>query len=105
MKGLVVLARYFVVWTLALAGTTTSGFSQSTSPNGVKTLNPPGAIGTGGNTWSVGARAGDFIFVAGMQGVDPATNKLVEGAEARIRQQFRLGERLAEGAPSASARS
>jgi len=24
-------------------------------------------------TWSLGARAGDFIFVAGMQGIDPAT--------------------------------
>jgi hypothetical protein len=36
----------------------------------------------------VGARAGDFSFIAGMQGVDPATNKLVEGDEARIRQAF-----------------
>ena len=81
-------ARYFLVCALALAGTTTSGLSQSTSPNGVKTLKPPGAISTGGDTWSVGVRAGDFIFVAGMQGVDPATNKLVEGNEARIRQAF-----------------
>jgi 2-iminobutanoate/2-iminopropanoate deaminase len=81
-------ARYFVVCALALAGMTTAGLSQSTSPNGVKTLNPPGAISTGGDTWSVGARAGDFIFVAGMQGVDPTTNKLVDGAEARIRQAF-----------------
>jgi 2-iminobutanoate/2-iminopropanoate deaminase len=81
-------ARYFLLCAFALAGTTTFGLSQSTSPNGVKTLNPPGAISTGGDTWSVGARAGDFIFVAGMQGVDPATNKLVEGNEARIRQAF-----------------
>jgi enamine deaminase RidA (YjgF/YER057c/UK114 family) len=34
------------------------------------------------------ARAGDFIFVAGMQGVDRATSKLVEGDEARLRQAF-----------------
>jgi len=33
-------------------------------------------------------RAGDFVFVAGMRGIDPATNKLVEGDEARIRQAF-----------------
>jgi 2-iminobutanoate/2-iminopropanoate deaminase len=39
-------------------------------PLGVKTLDPPGAIKAVG-TWSLGARAGDFIFVAGMQGVDP----------------------------------
>jgi hypothetical protein len=63
-------ARYFLVCAFALAGMTTSGLSQSTSPNGAKTLNPPGAISTGGDTWSVGVRAGDFIFVAGMQGVD-----------------------------------
>jgi 2-iminobutanoate/2-iminopropanoate deaminase len=82
------LARHVVVCSLALAGMTTFCLGQSMSPNGVKTLNPPGAISTGGDTWSVGVRAGDFIFVAGMQGVDPATNKLVEGAEARIRQAF-----------------
>jgi enamine deaminase RidA (YjgF/YER057c/UK114 family) len=82
------LARCFVSCGLALAWMTTLGLAQSPSPNGVKTLTPPGAISTGSDTWSVGARAGDFIFVAGMQGVDPATNKLVDGVEARIRQAF-----------------
>jgi 2-iminobutanoate/2-iminopropanoate deaminase len=52
-----------------------------------QTLNPPGAIKTEG-TWSLGARAGDFVFVAGMQGVDPATNTLVQDPYARIRQAF-----------------
>ena len=46
-----------------------------------------GAIAPTG-TWSVGARAGDFVFVAGMRGIDPANNTLVEGDEARIRQAF-----------------
>jgi enamine deaminase RidA (YjgF/YER057c/UK114 family) len=36
----------------------------------------------------VWARVRGLLFVAGMQGVDPATNKLVEGDEARIRQAF-----------------
>ena len=53
----------------------------------VKTLDPPGAIKAVG-TWSLGARAGDFIFVAGMQGVDPATNALVADPQARVRQAF-----------------
>ena len=53
----------------------------------MKTLDPPGAIKAEG-TWSLGARAGDFVFVAGMQGIDPATNKLVQGPQARIRQAF-----------------
>jgi len=57
------------------------------SPNGVKTLDPPGAIKAEG-TWSLGARAGDFVFVAGMQGIDPATNSLVQDPQARIRQAF-----------------
>jgi enamine deaminase RidA (YjgF/YER057c/UK114 family) len=61
--------------------------ARAESPNGVRTLDPPGAIKAVG-TWSLGARAGDLIFVAGMQGVDPATNKLVEDPEARIRQAF-----------------
>ncbi len=72
--------------TSLLAATTTS-VAAAQSPNGVRTLDPPGAIKAEG-TWSLGARAGDFVFVAGMQGVDPKTNKLVEGDEARIRQAF-----------------
>ena len=47
-------------------------------------LSPPGAIKPTG-PWSLGVRAGDFVFVAGMRGIDPATNKLVDGDEARIR--------------------
>ena len=61
--------------------------AQSPSPNGVRTLDPPGAIKAEG-TWSLGSRAGDFIFVAGMQGVDPATNALVADPQARILRAF-----------------
>lgn len=61
--------------------------AEAPSPNGVKTLDPPGAIKAEG-AWSLGARAGDFIFVAGMQGVDPATNNLVQDPQARIVRAF-----------------
>ena len=64
-----------------------AGSAAAQSPNGVRTLDPPGAPKAVG-TWSLGVRAGDFVFVAGMQGVDPATNKLVQDPEARIRQAF-----------------
>ena len=57
------------------------------SPNGVRTLAPPGAIKPTG-TWDLGARAGDFVYIAGMRGIDPKTNTLVPGDEARIRQGF-----------------
>ena len=53
----------------------------------MKTLSPAGAVAPTG-TWSVGTRAGDFVFVAGMRGIDPATGALVAGEEARIRQAF-----------------
>jgi enamine deaminase RidA (YjgF/YER057c/UK114 family) len=79
--------RYVLLSTAAILAMAGNAFAQSVSPNGVRTLNSPGSIKVEG-TWSLGARAGDFVFVAGMQGVDPATNKLVEGDEARIRQAF-----------------
>jgi enamine deaminase RidA (YjgF/YER057c/UK114 family) len=68
---------------------------RPTSPNGVKTLTPSGAIETTG-TWSPGTRAGDFVYVAGMRGIDPKTNTLVQGDEARIRQGFRNMQLVAE---------
>jgi len=61
--------------------------AQQVSPNGVKTLAPAGAIKSTG-TWNLGTRAGDFIYVAGMRGIDPKTDALVEGDEARVRQAF-----------------
>ena len=70
---------------LAMLGS--PAMAQDVSPNGVKTLSPEGAIKPTG-TWNLGTRAGDFIFVAGMRGIDPATNTLVEGDEARVEQAF-----------------
>jgi 2-iminobutanoate/2-iminopropanoate deaminase len=63
--------------------------------DGVKILSPEGAIAPTG-TWSVGTRAGDFVFVAGMRGIDPASNTLLEGEEARIRQAFTNMKTVAE---------
>jgi 2-iminobutanoate/2-iminopropanoate deaminase len=79
------------VLALALCGAA----AQSLSPNGVKTLSPPGAIKPTG-TWNLGTRAGDFVFVAGMRGIDPATNTLVAGEEARVRQAFLNMKLIAE---------
>ncbi len=72
-----------------------TGLAAGQSPERVKTLAPPGAIKTTG-TWSLGARAGDFVYVAGMRGIDPATNTLVQGEEARIRQGFLNMQMIAE---------
>jgi 2-iminobutanoate/2-iminopropanoate deaminase len=78
-----------------LALSMTMAAAQSTSPNGVRTLAPDGAIKTTG-TWSLGTRAGDFVFVAGMRGIDPKTNTLVSGDEGRIRQGFLNMKLIAE---------
>ena len=53
----------------------------------IEFLSPPSAIKPTG-PWSLGVRAGDFVYVAGMRGIDPATNTLVAGDEARVRQAF-----------------
>ncbi|MGC2408839.1 MAG: RidA family protein [Methyloceanibacter sp.] len=81
------LQRLALSCVAAIAMVSTLGFAQTPSPNDVKTLNPPGAIKAEG-TWSLGARAGDFIFVAGMQGIDPSTNMLVQDPQARILRAF-----------------
>ena len=66
-----------------------SAFAAEGAASGVEVLQPvPGGI-TPSGSWSVGARAGDFVFIGGMRGVDPATGRLVEGDAERIRQMFR----------------
>jgi 2-iminobutanoate/2-iminopropanoate deaminase len=67
------------------------------APDDIEFLSPPGAIKPTG-PWSLGVRAGDLVFVAGMRGIDPATGKLVDGAEARVRQAFRNMQTVVEAA-------
>jgi 2-iminobutanoate/2-iminopropanoate deaminase len=55
--------------------------------NDLEFLAPPGAIAPTG-PWSLGVRAGDFVFIAGMRGIDPNTSALVAGDAARVRQAF-----------------
>jgi 2-iminobutanoate/2-iminopropanoate deaminase len=80
---------------MAAAMMALTGMAGAQSPNGVRTLSPSGAIKTTG-TWDLGARAGDFVYVAGMRGIDPKTNTLVQGEEARIRQAFLNMQMIAE---------
>ena len=89
------LRRLVLPSAVAIAMASSLGLAQSPSPDRIKTLNPPGAIKAEG-TWSLGARAGDFVFVAGMQGVDPITNTLVQDPEARIRRAFLNLELIAQ---------
>ena len=83
-----------IIWAAGLS-LATGASAQQLSPNGVKTLSPAGAIKPTG-TWNLGARAGDFVFVAGMRGIDPKTNTLVQGDEARVMQAFLNMKLIAE---------
>lgn len=80
--------------TLAIAATPLLA-DDRVSPNGVRTLRPEGGI-IPTATWSLGTRAGDFVFVAGMRGIDPQTNTLVPDAEGRVRQAFKNMQLIAE---------
>ena len=69
--------------------------SSDVSPNGVRTLSPEGGI-VPTATWSLGTRAGDYVFVAGMRGIDPEANALVPDEEGRVRQAFLNMQLIAE---------
>jgi 2-iminobutanoate/2-iminopropanoate deaminase len=86
-------ARNATLAAIALLAAAAPAATQS--PNGVKTLSPAGAI-TPTGTWDVASRAGDFVFIAGMRGIDPRTDTLVPGDEARIRQAFLNMKLIAE---------
>lgn len=90
MRSLLLLGAALLLSAPAAAQT-----SVPTSPNGVKAINPPGATKPVG-AWGLGSRAGDFLFLAGMQGVEPDTGKLSPDPETRIRRAFLNVKMLAE---------
>jgi enamine deaminase RidA (YjgF/YER057c/UK114 family) len=66
-------------------------------PSAVRHISPAGTIEPTG-PWSLATldTTTGTLYVAGMRGIDPTTNKLVEGAEARIRQAFLNMQHIAE---------
>lgn len=62
--------------------------AASAETSAVKIIAPTDKTITPSGTWSIGARAGDFVFIGGMRGTDRVTGKLVDGDEARIRRMF-----------------
>src|SRR5215831_551729 len=75
--------------------TSTLSWAQHAASNGVRTLSPSGMFKVEG-AWSLGVRAGDFVFLSGMPGIDPATNKMVADPEAQVRQAFLNIKRMIE---------
>ena len=79
----------------AILGLSGQALAQEAPPPPVRSLMPAGAIKPTG-TWGLATRAGDFLFIAGMRGIDPASNHLVAGDEARVRQAFLNMKLIAE---------
>jgi 2-iminobutanoate/2-iminopropanoate deaminase len=89
------LPRLALVCLPFMALASSVGFAQAPSPNGVRTLAPSGVFKAEG-TWSLGTRAGDFVFLAGVPGIDPATNAVVKEPAAQVRQAFLNVKAIAE---------
>ena len=84
-----------LVAAMGIALTSTLSCAQQAAPNGVHTLNPSGLFKVEG-AWSLGVRAGDFLFLSGMPGIDPATNMMVADPDAQVRQAFLNIRRIVE---------
>jgi 2-iminobutanoate/2-iminopropanoate deaminase len=97
--GLIVSTNYpirslkYAAALVALTGV--PALAQSSSA--VLPVSPPGSIQPTG-TWGLASldKATSTLYVAGMRGIDPSTNKLVDGAEARIRQAFLNMQHIAQ---------
>jgi len=88
---------------LAVAALPTLASAQEKSA--VRIIAPTDKTITPSGTWSIGARAGDFVFIGGMRGTDRVTGQMVEGDEARVRRMFdnMLAAAEAAGATKADA--
>ena len=87
--------KRFLLAAISVCVATAGASAQNAPAKGVVILNPPEAIKATG-PWSIAARAGDYLFIAGMRGIDPKTNEQVRGDEARIRQAFANMKAVAE---------
>ncbi|GAB6079778.1 RidA family protein [Hydrogenophilus hirschii] len=60
----------------------------------IHTANAPAAIGA----YSQAVQAGDFLYISGQLGLDPATKALEEGFEAQCHRMFQNLKAIAEAA-------
>ncbi|HWT54200.1 MAG TPA: RidA family protein [Rhodocyclaceae bacterium] len=60
----------------------------------ISTPNAPAAIGT----YSQAVQVGDFVYMSGQIGLDPATMQMVDGVEAQIVRVFENLKAVAEAA-------
>ena len=80
---------------VASLATPSAAERPATGTVGVRVVTPAGAIWPT-RTWGLAGRACNFVHVAGMCGIDPRTDVLVVGEEARVRQAFLTMTLIAE---------
>ena len=80
---------------VAALATPSAAERPATGTVGDRVVTPAGAIKPT-RTWGLASRAGNFVCVAGMCGIDPRTDVLVVGEEARVRQAFLTMTLIAE---------
>ncbi|MBI5131176.1 MAG: RidA family protein [Rhodopseudomonas palustris] len=89
----------------ALAVAALPSLASAQEKSAVQIIAPTDKTITPSGTWSIGARAGDFVFIGGMRGTDRVSGQMVEGDEARVRRMFdnMLAAAEAAGATKADA--
>ncbi|MGP9812808.1 RidA family protein [Rhodopseudomonas sp. NSM] len=76
------------LFAVAAVAAASPGVASAQDKSAVQIIAPTDKTITPSGTWSIGARAGDFVFIGGMRGTDRVTGKMVEGDEARVRRMF-----------------
>jgi 2-iminobutanoate/2-iminopropanoate deaminase len=76
-----------ILASLALAMLSACGTAPGSCFGPIERLAPEGAVLPTAQ-WSLGTKAGPYVFVSGMRGIDPETNEIVVDWGARVRQAY-----------------
>jgi enamine deaminase RidA (YjgF/YER057c/UK114 family) len=82
MKAVLLFLAGFILTALSACQTT-----PQTCYAEFERLDPAGAIQPTAQ-WGLGTRAGPYVFVSGMRGIDPDTNEIVLDLKERVRQAY-----------------
>ncbi len=81
------LAPRLTLASLALAMLSACGAAPGSCFGPIERLAPEGAVLPTAQ-WSLGTKAGPYVFISGMRGIDPVTNEIVVDWGARVRQAY-----------------
>ncbi len=82
MKAIILILTGIILTTLSACVT-----APQSCFGALKRLDPPGAIEPTAQ-WGLGTKAGPYIFISGMRGIDPDTNEIVLDLRERVQQAY-----------------